>query len=270
MAMPARVAGMRIHTLAVLTAARWARHGLVPVEGRLGGAEVAEVVGGVAGVAGHSRDGEVVRRRLRTARPITCQTSSVPITPMSASQVDTSTRSKRRHARVTRRLDAVVEHGQRDDRGQHAHDAQHHGRHLEQRRRRDEPGVDVDARRQARLRAHLQIREDPGDRGFLLGRQRAGGAGMPTKSAPAGTVQMCSSRQAPAVTADAARPRRHCRGTRRRRWLRSRGRTARCGSRRCRRADGQTPDRPSPAASRPPGTGSSRAERVGAPRPAAR
>ena len=35
-------------------------HRLVPVEGRLGGAEVAVVVGGVAGVAGHPRDGQVV------------------------------------------------------------------------------------------------------------------------------------------------------------------------------------------------------------------
>ena len=51
---------------------------------------------------------------------MTCQSSSVPMTPMSASQVDRPTRSKRRHARVTRRLARSVEHGQRDDRRQHA------------------------------------------------------------------------------------------------------------------------------------------------------
>ena len=54
------VAGSRIHTPAVLTDRHVREHRLVPVERRLGGAEEAVVVGGVAGVAGHPRDGQVV------------------------------------------------------------------------------------------------------------------------------------------------------------------------------------------------------------------
>ena len=59
----------------------------------------------------------------------------------------------------------------------------HHGQ-LQRRRRGDEAGVDVDPRGQPRLGGHLQVGEDPGDLGLLLGARVPVAPGMPTKSAP--------------------------------------------------------------------------------------
>ncbi len=58
--MAAAVAGSRIHTPAVLIDRHVREHRLVPVERRLGRAEEAVVVGGVARIAGHPSDGQVV------------------------------------------------------------------------------------------------------------------------------------------------------------------------------------------------------------------
>ena len=101
------------------------------------------------------------------------------MTPMSASQCQSPTRQNRRHARGTRRRRAAppVKHGQRHDRRHHAGDAEHHHAQLQDRRGGDEAGVDVDARRQTRLRGHLQVGEDAGDLRLLFCRERAGGAG---------------------------------------------------------------------------------------------
>ncbi len=109
----------------------------------------------------------------------------MPTTPTSASHVDRPTRQNRRQAieasaesAECRRLAApAVQHRQRHDRRQHTDDAQHHHAELQWRRRGDEPGVDVDARRQARLSGHLEVGEHAGDLRLLLRGQRAGGAG---------------------------------------------------------------------------------------------
>ena len=131
-------------------------HRLIPVERRLGGTEVAVVVGRVAGLAGDPRDGEVVAV-VRGDRP-----DDVPQQqraddggidrPVPKQPPPTAHRS----ARV-----ATVQHGQCHERGDDAEDADSHRGQLEQGRAGDEPGVDVDARRESRLRRNFQLGEDP-------------------------------------------------------------------------------------------------------------
>ena len=102
---------------------------------------------------------------------MTCHSSSVPITPTSASQVDdadpqeaAATRARtRRPDRVSRTASATI------DASTQTH-AEHHHRQLQRGRRRDEPGVDVDAGGQPRLGGHLQVGEDARDLRLLLRR----------------------------------------------------------------------------------------------------
>ena len=215
--MPARVAGMRIHTPGGADRGEVGEHRLVPVERRLGGTEVAVVVGDVAGLVGYPRDREVVAVVGRTA-PMTCQTSSVPMTPASASQVAQPTRKNRRHAprcdsavpdaALSQPTASIAARRSRPATAQHAERSS--AARLSVVGVGDEPGVDVDARGQARLRSHLQIGEDAGDLRFLFGGQVPVAPGMPTKSAPtpSALAQMCSSLQAPERRPAAARPRR--------------------------------------------------------------
>ena len=74
---------------------------------------------------------------------------------------------------------SAVQHGQRHDRCDHGGHPEHHHAELERRRRRDEAGVDVDARRQPGLRRHLQVGEHPGDLGLLVRGDDPRGAGNP-------------------------------------------------------------------------------------------
>ena len=112
---------------------------------------------------------------------MTCQSSSVPTTPASASQVARPTRQSRRRARshAAGRPGCRSSTRQRDDRGQRrASTPEHH--HAPSSARvgdGDEAGVDVDARAQPGLCGHLQVGEHACDLRLLLVRQGAGGAG---------------------------------------------------------------------------------------------
>ena len=65
---------------------------------------------------------------------MTCQSSSVPTTPMSASHVAMPTRSQRVRLPAGRRPEYLVQHRQRDDRRDDADDAEHHHGLFQQRR----------------------------------------------------------------------------------------------------------------------------------------
>ena len=99
------------------------------------------------------------------------------MTPASASQVDHPTRQNAASGRgAPGGRTAGPAPPARRSRPPHR-DAERHDGELERRRGGDEAGVDVDAGRQARLGRHLQVGEDPGDLGLLLGGQGACRAG---------------------------------------------------------------------------------------------
>ena len=121
-----------------------------------------------------------------------CQSSKVPTTPMSTTTSTGSTRQNRRHemkSSTRLRPDVAaaaappIQRAQCHDRCQNADDAQHHHTEFQNGRRRDEPSVDVDAGRQARLSGHLEVGEHPGDLGFSASSVPVA-PGMPMKSAP--------------------------------------------------------------------------------------
>ena len=167
------VAGSRIHTPAVLIGREVGEHRLVPVERRLGGAEVAVVVGGVAGLAGDAGDGEVVAVVRRGGADRRATAAAPPITPrVGEPGRGPGTPERRATPRAIRRLP------RRSSTASATIEATTHSTPstitavLSGGGGGDEPGVDVDARRQARLRRHLQVGEDACDLRLLLGRQR--------------------------------------------------------------------------------------------------
>ena len=155
-----------------------AEHRLVPVERGFRGAEVAVVVGDVAGLAGHPRHGQVVAvvggdgpDHVPQQQPADDRHVGDPgggADPPEASP---------------RPVDAVagstVQQCQRRDRDQHAQHAEaHHGR-FERGRPGDEAGVDVDPCAQPGLGDDLEVGVDAGDLWLLLDGRGARRAGNP-------------------------------------------------------------------------------------------
>ena len=135
---------------------------------------------------------------------MTCHSSSVPITPMSVSHVTSPARRKRRQARGTRRPAVLSRTASATIEPSTQRDAEHHRGQLQRRRRGDEAGVDVDARRQARLaRPPCRSVKMPATCGFFSGARVPAAPGIPTKSAPTcpTLAQMCRTLQVPEATA---------------------------------------------------------------------
>ena len=273
--MPAAVAGSRIHTPAVLIDARWASTRLIPVERRLGGAEEAVVVGGVAGLAGHPRDREVVAVVGRDRPDHVPQQQGADDADVGQPGGPARRASNRRHARGARRPDglssiasATIEASTQATPSTITASLSAVGvvmNRVSMSMRADRPGLGRRTFRSVKM---------PATCGFFSGGQRAGGAGDADEvRADAADVRpRCAARcRRRSRRRRAARRRPPSRGTRRRRCRRWRGRTGRCGWRRYRRAGWwRTPGRPRRAAWRSPGRGWSRRATAAPRTPAAR
>ncbi len=153
-------------------------HRLVPVERRLGGAEVAEVVGGVAGVGRYPRDGQVVAVVRRDGADDVPQQQAADDAdvgdPRGEPEPSRTVATRAAHSMTCRAGPARPARRSRPPRtARRAPSPAVSAGSGEG----DEPGVDVDAGAQTRLRCHLQVGEQAGDLRLLLHGRGAGGAG---------------------------------------------------------------------------------------------
>ena len=154
-------------------------HALIPVERRLGGAEVPVVVGDVTGLPGHPRHRQVVAvvgRGRADDVPEQQRADDDAVGEPRRQAHPPESPPPAAHPAVRRARSSIGERHDRRQRGEHA---ERHQRRLERGRGRDEPRVDVDAGAEPGRGTDLELGEHAGDLRLLLDRQRAGGAGNP-------------------------------------------------------------------------------------------